>query len=376
MKKIKILHILHSVGGVDTSLRMIIGQIDASKTENIIIHGVKDNGNFIDSQGNSVREYLLPIERDIHPFKDLKCLIKALLIVRKEKPDIIHGHSAKGGLIANFLGYFLKSKPVYHTPQAYSYLSTSNKLKKQLFIFIERVMKNRNSILLACSESELKRGLVEVKYPKDKVLLFNNCINEIQLAQDNSSINNFYLPENYICTVGRPSYQKNIELMIEIIKEVKISIPDIHLVVMGVGVVSPNTENVKRLISEYNLDGNITLIDWIERDKILEIVSKSKFYISTARYEGLPYAIIESLALKKAIIATNCDGNRDLVIDEFNGYLIDAERIDLFVDKCIKLYVNDEIRNGFEKNSFSYFKEKFDLKVNIYSLEKIYINGI
>src|SRR5690606_11241959 len=102
----------------------------------------------------------------------------------------------------------------------------------------------------------------------------------------------------------------------------------------------------------------------------------SKFYISTARYEGLPYAIIESLALKKAIIATNCDGNRDLVIDEFNGYLIDAERIDLFVDKCIKLYVNDEIRNGFEKNSFSYFKEKFDLKVNIYSLEKIYINGI
>ena len=368
---IRIVHILNSVGGVDTSLRLLVENIDSSKFETIIIHGKKDNTNFNNDKGKGVKEYFLPIERNISPLKDLKCLIKAWRIIRKENPDIIHGHSAKGGLIANFLGFFLKSKTVFHTPQAYSYLSTSNKFKRHFFIFIERFLKNRNSVLLASSESELQRGLVDIKYSKDKALLFNNCIEKIEL-NTNYSYSEYNLPENYICTVGRPSYQKNIEMMVEIIKEVKKTIPDIHLVVMGLGVVSPNTENVKRLITKYNLEENTTLIDWIERDKIFGIVKKSKFYLSTARYEGLPYAIIESLALSKAIIATDCDGNRDLVKNNYNGYLIDQGNIKNAESKVIELYQNLEKRTEFEENSLRLFEKDFNLEKNIILLEDIY----
>jgi glycosyltransferase involved in cell wall biosynthesis len=58
-------------------------------------------------------------------------------------------------------------------------------------------------------------------------------------------------------------------------------------------------------------------------------------YISTARYEGLPYAVIESLALSKPCVVTNCDG-KDLINDGFNGFVINEDVIQ-FKEKILKL---------------------------------------
>lgn len=373
MKKIKIIHILHSVGGVDTSLRVILKSIDASKFENIVIHGTKDNSNFNDNSNNEIKEYTIPIERDINIIKDFKSIFQAWKIIKKEQPHLIHAHSAKGGLVANVVGYFFDKITVLHTPQAYSFLSSENKLKRKLFVYIERFLKNKNSVLLASSNSELQRGLKEVKYKKEKTALFNNCISPIQLDPKFSDISDLNLPQEYICTVGRPSYQKNIEMMIEVLNKIKKTIPNIHLVIMGVGLVSPNTESVKSLINQYGLESNTTLIDWIQRERIFHIVSKSILYISTARYEGLPYAIIESLSLSKAIVATNCDGNRDLVRDNENGFLLKQDDITLMSAKIIELITNDAMRTKFENNSHKIFEEEFNLDNNIADLEKIYL---
>nr|WP_321229352.1 glycosyltransferase [uncultured Psychroserpens sp.] len=373
MSRKKIVHILHSVGGVDTSLRVILESIDSSKFENIVIHGTKDNSGFIDDSNNAIKEYAIPIERNINLIKDFRSIIKAWKIIKKEKPDLIHAHSAKGGLVGNILGFFLNSITVLHTPQAYSFLSTKNKTKRNVYILIERILKNKNSILLASSNSELERGINEVKYKKSKTELFNNCISPIRLNAEFSDLASYNLSKEYICTVGRPSYQKNIEMMIEVLLEVKKTIPNIHLVIMGVGVVSPNTENVKRLIKKHNLENNMTLIEWIQREKIFHIVSQSKLYISTARYEGLPYAIIESLSLSKSIVATNCDGNRDLIKDGENGFLLKPNDVNLMSDKIIELIQDDTKRHEFEKKSLEIFNQKFNLNKNIKNLEEIYL---
>lgn len=372
MSKIKIVHILHSIGGVDTSLRVILENIDSSTIENIIVHGKKDNQDFFDKSNKRLKDYKLPIERNISPFKDISSIISAWKIIKREKPDIIHGHSAKGGIVANVVGRFFRNTIVLHTPQAYSFLSAENKYIRKIYIVIERLVRSKKSVLLASSQSELDRGVKEIHYPKEQTVLFNNCIAPIKLNPEFSDLTNYRLPKDFICTVGRPSYQKNIEMMIEVIRKVKEVIPNIYLVVMGVGVVSPNTENVKALITKYNLESNVKLIDWTERERIFHIISKSKFYLSTARYEGLPYAILESLSLSKAIIATDCDGNRDVVVDNYNGFLIEENNVDLFANKTIQLYNSDQLRHNFEKNSIKLSLEQFNLENNIKQLEQIY----
>ena len=370
MKKIKIIHILNSVGGVDVSLRLILENCNSEEFENIIIHGKHDTKSvYINKNGKPLKEYKLPIQREISIFRDLKAIYNTIKILKIEKPNIIHAHSAKGGVIARIASLFYKIK-VLHTPQAYSYLSSPKGLKRIVFLGIEKALKNFSSILVASSTSELNRGLFEVGYKKQNTELFNNSINPITINSEDKTSSQ--VPKKYICSVGRPSFQKNIEMMIEVIKELKKMIPEIHLVLLGVGEYSPNKNKVEKLIIKHKLKDNVTLIPWIAREEIFQIISKSELYISTARYEGLPYSIIEALALGKACIVTNCDGNRDLVKNAINGYVVEENEIKSMANRIFELYNDNKKRKKFELNSFDSFNLNYNIEKNIVKVETIY----
>jgi glycosyltransferase involved in cell wall biosynthesis len=370
MKKLKIIHVLHAVGGVDVSVRLITQNIDSAQHETIIIHGTTDTQKpFLDNNSKELKEYALPISREISPYNDLKAIQQTIKILRKEKPDVVHAHSAKGGIIARAASMFY-AVPVLHTPQAYSFLSEPKGLKRLVFLGIEKFFKNINATLLASSNSERNRGIQEVGYKEEKALVFNNSINPI--SNKFVRISEINLPENFICTVGRPSFQKNIELMIEVLKTVKLKQPNIHLVLMGVGEYSPNKQQVEQLITAYNLESNITMIPWIAREKIFAIIKKSKLYISTARYEGLPYSIIASLAIGKACVVTDCDGNRDLIEDGYNGYVIKENMVDTMANRIFALLEDDILRNTLGENALTHFNTHFNIEENSKKLEAIY----
>ena len=370
MAKLKIVHLLHSIGGVDVYLRLVLENMNTDSFENIAIHGTKDtNKPFFDKSGYKVKEYKVSIFRDISIVDDIKSLFQTYKILKKEKPNLIHAHSAKGGIVGRITGRLLGIKVIY-TPHAFSYLSTQNSLKRNLFLSIEKVLANGNSLLLATSQSEKKRAIDEVGYKPEKAIVFNNCIEPITKIYPLTIPKTW--PDEYICTVGRPSYQKNIEQMIRVMQEVNKEVK-IHLIVMGVGPVSGQLESVKSLIQELDMSDNVTLLDWTERTDVFNIINQSKFYLSKSRYEGMPYAVIESLALSKACVVTNCDGNKDLIIDNYNGFVVKNKDTAGFKNKILKLLDDKELLDKFSKNAFNLYSEKHNIKNNIVELESIYL---
>lgn len=369
MKKIKIAHILHSVGGVDIWMRLNLKNINPEKYDNIVIHGDEDtNKQFFDKKNNPVKEFKIPIERNISIIRDLKAIRQACKIIKSENPDIIHVHSAKAGVIGRIVGYLFKI-PVLYTPHAFSYLSAEGNMKKSIYLIIEKILSKGNSILISTSESENERGINEAGYHKHKAIIYNNSINAIAPVQP-LKIDKTW-PDNYICTVGRPSYQKNIELMLHVVNEIR-KVQDIHLIVMGVGLVQDRIESVLSLIKTLKLEKDVTLLKWTDRSDVFNIINNSKLYISTSRYEGMPYSVIESLSLSKPCVVSNCDGNKDLIRDGFNGYVIKSDNPLDYAEKIIKLLKDDILRNKFSLNAKSSFDTNYNLDSNIAKLEDIY----
>ena len=134
--------------------------------------------------------------------------------------------------------------------------------------------------------------------------------------------------------LGRPCYQKNTEELIRVLYEIN-KIQQMHLVLLGVGHHADHLEEVKELIFKLNLVNNVTILNWTSREDVLNIINDSKLYLSTAQYEGLPFSIIESLALSIPCVVSNCDGNRDLIKNDFNGYIIDNNDTLAFCRKII-----------------------------------------
>lgn len=365
--KIKIAHILNSSTGIEVYFRTLLQYIDFNKFEIIVIYDYSNKGDFQKYNAN-IKEYQIDIKREINPFTDFISLKECVTILKKEKPHLIHCHSSKGGVLGRLAGIYLDIPQLY-TPHAFSFLSTNSQFKKTIYKFIEKKLFGKNTYLLACSISEKKQAEKELKIKFNQLLVWANSIPPFEQTPSETTLT---LPEKYICSVGRPSFQKNLEMLVEGFAKIHQQVPDLHLVLAGIGYYSPNLESIKNLISKYKIENKVILIDWTERSNIFYLIQNSIAYVSTSRYEGLPYTLIECLALKKPCIVTDCDGNNELIENNKNGFVIGLENTDDLAMK-IQLLVSDEnLQQSFSEQAYSLFQNKYNIEQNISKLEEIY----
>ena len=97
MNKMKILHIGQMIGDLDIYIRNSIIYNKVEGNEYVIACGKDDKHQPVIRNGVEVKEYPISLFRTLNPLNDLKALMEAVKIIRKEKPDVIHYHSARGG---------------------------------------------------------------------------------------------------------------------------------------------------------------------------------------------------------------------------------------------------------------------------------------
>ena len=360
----KILHIGQLIGGLDGYIRNTV-IYSSDNFEYVIIHGENDNSQPILKHGNLVKEYKVPLQRELSILKDISCLLRVICIIRKEKPDLIHCHSAKGGTIGRIAGGLTRTTTCY-TPHAFSYLSTSSVLRKNIYRQIER-RTHFNSYVLACSESEREIAINEIKYNQDHAFVWHNAVPDTSLEKGHEpSIGN-----DFACYIGRPCYQKNVLFLLDVINKVKNKGCDLQFILLGVGYHSPDLQKVKERIEELNLVSNVKIIPWINHHDCQEYVKRSLFYVSTSLYEGLPLAIIEAMAQGKAVIASDVIGNRDCVLNGETGYLLPFD-VNVFADHICLLVENESLRQKMEVRARKEFLDKFLIDKQIKELEDEY----
>ena len=363
----KILHIGNLKSGIDTYVRNTVA-LAADEFEFVIVSGADDNSKPYLRKGIPVKNYSICLYRALNPIKDVKAIFQAVRIVRKDKPDAIHCHSAKGGMVGRIVG-FLTGVKTFYTPHAFSFLSAESSKKRLVFLWLEKLTKFKTSIL-ACSETEKELAIKEVHYKPNRCYAWNNAIPKIEDA-DLESPKGLNKDEKFIISIGRPSYQKNPLLVVEIMKRVHQQHKDVKFYLLGVGFYSPMLEEMKALIEKYNLEEVIKLLPWADHKETLGYLKQSVMYLTTSLYEGLPIAVLEAMAMGKAIVASDVMGNRDCVKQGYNGYLLPMDA-DVFAECICKLIDEGASLGELGRNSIDYFYSDFYINSRIKDLEDIY----
>lgn len=359
-----IVHIGKCLSGIDTYIRLIVQNTNPKEFKHLLCCGYNEvTTPILDKNENKILLYEFNLEREFSPIKDAIAIFGIVNSLRKLKIDIIHAHSSKGGLIGRAVGFFL-GKPVIYTPNAFSYLSSESKPKRKFYLFYEKVFRLLTTKFMGCSNSEYQRALNEVGYPAKKAGFWNNSIQQPTSPSRQA--------RRYLIAIGRPSYQKNTLLMVEIMNKVKYTHPNVKLIIVGVGHYSPLKEEVEKKISEYYLNNNIELIAWKSREETLEYLKNAYCYVSTSRYEGLSFANLEAMSLGIPIIASNVDGNRDCTIDNQTGFLVSDNDPEVYASKIQHLLDNPDEREIFSKNSLAFFESDFNIEKRILELETVY----
>jgi len=142
--------------------------------------------------------------------------------------------------------------------------------------------------------------------------------------------------DKQIIFAGRLSKEKGIKTLIEICKK----LPDeIHLVIVGEG---PEIDNIKKIESEHN---NVHYLGSKNNQETISLIKGSDLLIQPSLSEGISTTILEAMACKTTIVASNVGGNIELIQDQESGILVEPEDHEMFCEKIIELISNPDIRN-------------------------------
>jgi len=118
-----------------------------------------------------------------------------------------------------------------------------------------------------------------------------------------------------LATAGRLTYQKGIDVLLHALALV--ADKNLHLIIMGVGKAE---SSLRVLTKKLKLERQVVFLGY--RHDLPKLLGSFDLYIHPARFEGMPNALLEAMAAARPIIATNVDGNRDLIQDGVHGWLV------------------------------------------------------
>lgn len=282
------------------------------------------------------------------------------------RPDVVHIHmSYKGSytranLIVNTANIF-KIKYIIHLhgSEFEKWFNECHENKKRK---IRKMLKNSYKFIVL---GEKWKNVILSIEPDTDVFVLNNAIKETpKKCMYNEKINILFL--------GVMIKRKGIYDIIDIIRKNYLLLKNnkVTFILSGSG---KEEENLKRIVYENNFDDIVCFTGWINDKEKEKIILKSQFMLLPSYNEGLPMAILESMAYGLPIIASNVGDISEAVENGKNGFLIRPGNLN-DLDEIIKKIINIDFKLWNEMSEYSKYiiNKKFSEKIFFEKINSIY----
>ena len=281
------------------------------------------------SPDGQIRETLKEKNISFEPIKDIS-VKEVKRIINKVKPDVIHAHDMRASFVA---ARACGKIPLVSHVHNNNFNSRGLSIKTLAYLFAGVKAKH----IFWVSQSAFD-GYAFHKALKKKSSVLYNVINVDELCKKMNSDETNY---NYdVVYLGRLTYPKNPERLIEIIKLVVNKRPNTKIAIVGTGELE---ESTKKIVNDYGLQGNVEFLGF--QSNPLKLLHDSKVMLLTSRWEGTPMCALEAMALGVPIVSTPTDGMNDLIQNGANGFLSDSN--DVLCESILKLLTDKALRQSF-----------------------------
>lgn len=291
-------------------------------------------------------------------------------IIKEYKIDYIHCNTPIGGVLGRWCGHKNKVKKIIYTAHGFHFYKGAPLVNNLIYKSIEKFLAHYTDAVITINGEDFRAAKTFKLHNSGKVFKVNGVginVKDYQniLMKKKEYRKSLGLKENdFVCIgIGRIEPNKNYQLNIAALKNCK---KNVHLLICGEG---EQKEELMEFARNHGVSSNIHFLGYREDiDKLLNI---SDCYLSASKREGLPRSLMEAMANGLPCIVTDIRGNRDLVVNEINGYLVKT------ADECSK-YINKLLNN---KNICKKMSDNNKKKIQAYdvaniitSMEDIYSN--
>ena len=342
--KIKVLRIIArmNVGGPAVQVSGLMREFDTTKFEQKLITGycAADEADYLEKVAADVKAIRIDgLGRSIKPRSDLTALFAIIKEIRRYKPDIVHTHTAKAGVVGRIASILSGQKSIrvhtFHGHLLHGYFGTA---KTKLVILIEKLLALFTDQLLAVGK-HVQDDLIEAGIGNSNK--FAVMPPGLQLAnvptKSEARIELGLDPDEIYCAfIGRITQIKRPDRFLDVVSQVQTDTVKLNFIVAGAG---EKLQYCQDRVATENLP--VTFLGW--REDIEAVLAAADFVILTSDNEGTPLSLIQAGMVGIPVVATNVGSTNEIVVDGQTGFLTDLS-VEQLAQAVTKLVSDSDLR--------------------------------
>lgn len=387
----KILQIVNrlNLGGITYNAASIAAHLRPNH-ETMIVTGMKDDSE--ESSEFMVRNlglepvFIHDMHREINLRSDYKAYKQLLKIIRDFKPDVVHTHAAKAGLLGRLAAKRAGVKVIVHTFHGHVFHSYFGKAKTLFFILLERILAWLSNGIIAISEKQKKELCEEYKICACRKIHIIELGYNLKPFQENKREKRERFRENYsvqnhqiaVGVIGRLVPIKNLKLFISAFSIAHGRLGNkTKAFIIGDGEqrleLQEYCKSLGQTIStpeDPSPEAAIVFTSWIH-DVDVAMLGIDILALSSLN-EGTPASLIEAQAAGIPIISTNVGGISNIVLEDETALLIKSGDLENFAATLEALINNDSLRAEMAKKGPTFVESRFHEKRLSSDIEQLY----
>jgi N-acetyl-alpha-D-glucosaminyl L-malate synthase BshA len=294
--------------------------------------------------------------------------LKILLLVKKIKPDIVHGQDIVGMGVPSFLAKRLLKRPCIIWGRG------TDVYLPGLFIrpLSKLILRNANTVI-ALTE-DMKREMQKI-WNRDIFVIPNGIDLERfdDLPRDEMRVKlQVKVDERRIIFVGRFRPDKGVTYLIKAMDIVRQRDQSARLMLVGEG---PEEDSLRQLVGQLNLGSCINFVGQIPNERVPQYMAAADVFVLPSLYEGFPNVVLEAMASGLPIVASKVGGLPEIVEDGQNGFLVEPKNPEQIADKILLLLRDDELTRRISRNNKEKAK-RYSWGSVVAKLEEVYQNHL
>lgn len=366
-----------NVGGPALHTTLLTQGLAPDRYRSWLVRGQVDEGeeDYMLWQNRRPRRLIdLPqLQKKISIFKDLQASLSLFSLIRRLRPDIVHTHMAKAGLIGRLAAKAAGVPVIIHTYHGHVLKGYFPKNKERFYTLLERWLARFSTTLITVSET-VKNELLEMKIGRAEqyrvIPLGLNLDRYLASAALRGRLKQelgFPEQSTLISLVGRLVPIKRQQDFIEAAQRILVDQPDAQFLLVGDGEDKPRLQQqVRRL----NLTQNVHFLGW--RRDLDRIYADTDVVVLTSDNEGLPVSIIEAMASGCPVVATKVGGVGDLVEDQQTGVLVKPRDIQALAEAVKTLTRSKDLAGKWGQTAQRLAKDRYGAERLVRDIDNLY----
>lgn len=314
-------------------------------------------------RGDEVPQSLVPtLRRAIDPARDLLAYRDIRRRLREYRPDVVHTHSAKGGLLGRMAAASLGVPAIVHTVHGAPFHDFQGRGARAFFRYCEKFAAGRCHALISVADAMTEQLVTSHVAPREKFTTIYSGMDVTPfLHADAARLETrrelgFDAEHVVVGKIARLFHLKGHEYLIEAAAPAVKQFPELRFLLIGDGVLRAKLE---AKIAAAGLTGYFRFTGLVDPQRIPALVGAMDALVHCSLREGLARALPQALIAGKPAISYDVDGAREVVIDGETGYLLPPRSIEPLTAALVDVATNDRRRQRMGQTGRERFTEQF-----------------